>query len=452
MILIVLISTNLTPKVTFWYFNFRKVKTDQKQLIFVTEILDMTKSKLLIIGMVFPEPNSSGAGTRMLQLIHLFREQGFDIAFASAASDSEFMFDLTSIKVEKINIKLNDSSFDEIVRKLNPDIVLFDRFITEEQFGWRVSENCPDAIRILETVDLHTLRLARQKNSKENTDFKNQDLYSETAKREIACILRCDLSLVISEVEMEFLTTTFQINPTLLYYLPFLVSKIDDIAISNWKKFEDRKDFIFVGNFLHEPNWNCVLYIKEKIWPILRKKLPEAKMLIYGAYPSQKVLQLHKPQENFMIMGRADNAFEVVENARIVLAPIRFGAGSKTKLLEAMKCGTPSVTTKIGAEGMFGALPWNGKITEKTEEIIEAAFNLYTDKNLWEEAQHNGVLIVNRRFEKSLYENLFYKKITFLIKNLTTQRQQNFIGEILKHHSLLSTKYMSRWIEEKNRK
>lgn len=412
----------------------------------------MTKSKLLIIGMVFPEPNSSGAGTRMLQLIPLFQEQGYHITFASAASDSEFMFDLTSIKVEKISIKLNDSSFDEFVRKLNPDIVLFDRFVTEEQFGWRITENCPDAIRILETVDLHTLRLARQKNSKENTDFKNQDLYSETAKREIACILRCDLSLIISEAEMDFLTTTFQINPTLLYYLPFLVPKIDENVISNWKKFEDRKDFIFIGNFLHEPNWDCVQYINLTIWPLLRKKLSDAKMLIYGAYPSAKVLQLHKPQENFFIMGRAENAFEVVENARVVLAPIRFGAGSKTKLLEAMQCGTPSVTTYVGAEAMHGNLKWNGVITDQANEIIEAANTLYMVKNLWDDAQQSGIAIVNERFEKSLFKVVFAEKISALKENLSAHREQNFVGEILKHHTLSSTKYLSRWIEEKNRK
>jgi O-antigen biosynthesis protein len=412
----------------------------------------MTNNTLLIIGMVFPEPKSSGAGTRMLQLIDLFQQQGHQITFASAASDSEFMFDLTTINVEKISIKLNDSSFDDFIKNLNPTIVLFDRFVTEEQFGWRVTKYCPDALRILETVDLHTLRLARQKSFKENKSFKLEDLYSETAKREIASILRCDLSLIISEVEIDFLISTFKINSTLLYYLPFLVSKIESKTIQKWKKFEERKDFIFIGNFLHEPNWNCVLYIKEKIWPFLRKKLPEANMLIYGSYPSQKVLQLHQPAEQFFILGRADNSFEVVGNARVVLAPILFGAGSKTKLLEAMQCGTPSITTTIGSESMNGFLSWNGSIQDNPIAIIENAFRLYNQESFWLDSQQNGIVIVNQRFEKSIFEKDFSNKIIFLINNLGAHRQLNFIGEILKHHSLISTKYLSRWIEEKNRK
>lgn len=412
----------------------------------------MKNNTLLIIGMVFPEPNSSGAGTRMLQLIALFQQQGYQIVFASSASNSEFMFDLSSIKVKKIAIQLNDSGFDDFVKNLNPSIVIFDRFVTEEQFGWRVSENCPNAFRILETVDLHTLRLARQQSVKENQSFDLENLYSETAKREIASILKCDLSLIISEVEVDFLVTTFNINPSLLCYLPFLVSKIEKSTIDNWKKFDERKDFIFMGNFLHEPNWNCVRYIKEKIWPTLRKKLPEAKMFIYGAYPSQKVLQLHKPEELFLIMGRAENAFEVVENARVVLAPIQFGAGSKTKLLEAMQCGTPSITTTIGAESMNGDLPWNGFIADNDVEIVEKAIALYENQSFWEIAQQNGIEIVNKRFVKSLFETDFSNRIAYLKENLKAQRHKNFIGEILKHHTLLSTKYMSRWIEEKNKK
>ncbi len=412
----------------------------------------MSKQKLLIIGIVFPEPNSSGAGTRMLQLIDLFQQQGYQITFACAASDSEFMFDLSTIDVEKISIKLNDSSFDDFIKKFNPSIVLFDRFVTEEQFGWRVSENCPEAFRILETVDLHTLRLARQSSSKQNRNFEISDLFSETAKREIASILRCDISLIISKVEVDFLIMTFKIDPAILYYLPFLVSNIEKESIENWKKFEDRKDFIFIGNFLHEPNWNCVQYIKETIWPLLRKKLPEARMLIYGAYPNQKVLQLHKPNENFFVLGRAANAFEVVGNARVVLAPIRFGAGSKTKLLEAMQCGTPSITTTIGAESMNGNLFWSGFIVDSVNGIIEKSVELYENQKSWKNSQQNGIEIVNQRFDKTLFELDFSKQVAYLKKNLTHHREENFIGEILKHNTLASTKYMSRWIEEKNKK
>jgi glycosyltransferase involved in cell wall biosynthesis len=408
--------------------------------------------KLLIIGFVWPEPNSSAAGARMMQLISLFRVQGFSITFASPAQNSDFMIDLQEYDVEKKSIELNNLSFDVFIKELNPSMVLFDRFMMEEQFGWRVAENCPSALRLLDTEDLHCLRLARQKAFKENRSFNSTDLLvEEVAKREIASILRCDLSLMISEFEMELLESTFKIEASLLYYLPFLVEPIDDIEIRNLPSFKERKDFVFIGNFLHEPNWNAVQYLKEMIWPLLKKQLPEAVLNVYGAYPSQKVLQLHNKKDGFLIKGRASDAQKVVKEARVFLAPLRFGAGIKGKLLEAMQCGTPSVTTVIGAESMHGELPWNGFITDDVVDFVDVAVQLYQDNLIWLQAQQNGVKIINQRYVKELFENNFRTKIEFLRSNLQQHRLHNFMGAMLQHHTLKSTKYMSRWIEEKNK-
>ena len=408
--------------------------------------------KLLVIGFVWPEPNSSAAGGRMMQLISLFKTQGFCITFASPAQNSDFMVDLQEYKVEKKSIELNNSSFDIFIKDLNPDVVLFDRFMMEEQFGWRVAEKCPNALRVLDTEDLHCLRLARQKAFKENRSFKTTDLFvEEVAKREIASILRCDMSLMISEFEMELLESAFKIDKALLHYLPFLLEPIGDTEIKELPSFENRKDFVFIGNFLHEPNWNAVQYLKEMIWPLIKKQVPQAVLNVYGAYPSQKVAQLHNSKDGFLIMGRASDAQEVVKEARVVLAPLRFGAGIKGKLLEAMQCGTPSITTSIGSESMHGDLPWNGFVADDVADFVDVAVQLYQDKTIWGTAQKNGITIINQRYFKGLFETDFSIKIEFLRSNLQQHRMSNFMGAMLQHHTLKSTKYMSRWIEEKNK-
>ncbi|WP_396185345.1 glycosyltransferase [Flavobacterium sp.] len=407
---------------------------------------------VLIIGFVFPEPNSSAAGGRMVQLISIFKQHSFDVTFASPAMDSDYMVDFESLCVAKKTIALNCSSFDVFVKELNPSIVLFDRFMMEEQFGWRVAENCPDALRLLDTEDMHCLRLARQKAFKENRTFSTDDLLVEdVAKREIASILRCDLSFMIAEYEIELLQTIFKIDSKLLYYLPLILDPIDTSTIQNLPSFEDRKNFIFIGNFLHEPNWNAVQYLKETIWPLIRKQMPDAILQIYGAYPSQKVLQLHQPKQGFNIMGRADNAQEMVRNVRIVLAPLRFGAGIKGKLVEAMQFGTPSITTTIGAESMYGDLSWNGFIADDSQVFADKSVELYQDKTLWLKAQENGFRIIEKRYLKSLFESDFVEHILKVQTHLKQHRLHNFMGTLLQHHTLTSTKYMSRWIEEKNK-
>ena len=194
-----------------------------------------------------------------------------------------------------------------------------------------------------------------------------------------------------------------------------------------------------------------IKYLKETIWPLIRKQLPNVRLHIYGAYPSQKVLQLHQPKEHFYIMGRADDAQKVVRQARVVLAPLRFGAGIKGKLVEAMQCGTPSVTTTIGAESMHGDLSWNGFVADDPQLFADAAVQLYQDPIIWHKAQINGIEIVEKRYLKSLFANDLIQYILSVQSNLKQHRLDNFMGAMLQHHTLTSTKYMSRWIEAKNK-
>jgi O-antigen biosynthesis protein len=400
---------------------------------------------VVIIGAVWPEPTSTAAGSRMLQLISLFQKQDYEITFLCSASKSDFSFDLGTISVKTKAIQLNDSSFDAEIKSLNPDFVLFDRFMIEEQYGWRVIENCPNALRVLDTEDLHFLRKAREIAFKQNRELVFEDYISDVFKREMASIYRCDLTFLISEFEMQLATETFKIDATLLYYLPFLSEEIQ----TNIPSFEERNHFVSIGNFLHEPNWQTVLALK-KCWKSIKKQLPEAELHVYGAYVSEKAKQLHNEKEGFLIKGRAESVFEVYSKAKTLLAPIPYGAGLKGKLFEAMQLGLPSVTTKMGAEAMNGNIDWNGFITSDEADFIEKAIELYTNKNVWETAQKNGYKIIEKRFKKELYETDFMNQLENLQENLNAHRNQNFLGQILQHQSLQSTKYMSKWIEAKN--
>ena len=407
---------------------------------------------LLIIGFVWPEPNSSAAGSRMMQLIELFQHFQWHVVFASTASDSDYMANLEPLNISRKPIVLNDSGFDVYLSELNPTIVLFDRFMTEEQFGWRVASVCPDALRILDTEDLHCLRQARHKAVKSFIDFDIKDLFTEEiAKREMASILRCDVSLIISEFEMSVLQEHFKIDSSLLFYLPLLSNMVSFEDLNKMPKFNERKDFIFIGNFHHDPNKDAVVYLKEKIWPLIQSQLPMTSMQIYGAYPTAAILQMNHPKTNFCVNGRADDAKEVISRSKVLLAPLRFGAGIKGKLLEAMQYGTPSVSTTIGAEAMNGNLSWNGAISDDPQQIANEAVQLYQDENLWKNARQNGLEIINKRFLKSLFETDFINHILSIQGNLKSHRINNFFGAMLLHHTMRSTEYLSRWIEAKNK-
>ena len=406
-------------------------------------------NSLLIIGQTFPEPTTTAAGGRMLQLIEMFTSHGYAITFASSASSSEKSFNLDSLGVATQKITINDSSFDDFVRQLNPTLVLFDRFITEEQFAWRVTQSCPKALKILDTEDLHFLRKARQQALKDATDVKDANLFTETAKREIASILRCDLSLIISEFEMKLLTDTFAVSKEILYYLPFMVTKLPDSG--NFPEFEQRTNFMTIGNLLHGPNVDSVLYLKKEIWPLIKKQLPQAQLYIYGNYAPQHILELHNQKQGFYIMGWADSVAHVMQKARVCLAPLRFGAGLKGKLLDAMLYGTPGVTTSIGAEGMYGDLPMPGVIADTPERFAELSVAIYSNKIKWQQNAQRGVEIVKARYNGKAIAKDFMTRLDALKTNLKLHRQAHFIGQILQHQSLQASKYLSKWIEEKNK-
>jgi glycosyltransferase involved in cell wall biosynthesis len=413
----------------------------------------LSNQSVLIIGAVWVEPNSSAAGSRMLQLIELLLQQNYAITFATTTQKTDKAFDLKSIGIDEVSIKLNSVSFDAFVKELNPTIVVFDRFMIEEQFGWRVVENCPNAIRILDTEDLHCLRKVREEFIKKQEAFTiDKLLTSDIAKREIAAILRCDVSLIISTFEMDILETIFKIDKNIIHHIPFLLDRIEQNEIENWKYFQERNHFTIIGNFLHAPNVDAVLLLKKTIWKEIRKQLPKAELHVYGAYEIQQILELHNKQDGFLVKGYTENPIEIVSNCKVVLAPLRFGAGIKGKLTEAMICGTPSVTTSIGAEGMHDDLPWNGFVEDDFTVFAERAIALYSDENLWNQSQKNGIQIINQIYDKEKVGIQFINRLSSLQKNIENHRTQNFMGNLLQHQTLQSTKYMSKWIEEKNKK
>ena len=271
------------------------------------------------------------------------------------------------------------------------------------------------------------------------------------AKRELAAIYRCDLSLIISSFEMELLQRTFQISASLLLHLPFMLEGIQISDIASWKSFHERKHFATIGNFLHAPNVDAVMQLKHVFWPLIQEKIPKAELHVYGAYPTQQILEQHSKNDGFLIKGFAQDADEVTSSAKVVLAPLRFGAGIKGKLTASMQCGTPSVTTAIGAEGMHEQLPWNGFIANDVAQFVRGAVQLYTEDTVWEKAQKNGVDIINHLYNKEVLSELFQHRIAMLTSTLKEHRAANFIGSLLQFQTLRSTKYMSKWIEEKNK-
>lgn len=388
----------------------------------------------------------------MIQLISSFQEAGYEIYFASSADRTEHSHDFTPSGINCLTIRINDSDFDMLMRELRPDIVIFDRFMVEEQFGWRVAEHSPGSIRILNSEDLHSLRKARKDALSAETECTaSYWIRQKDTLRELASILRCDLSLIISKIEMKWLQETGIIPDHLLFYLPFILDNIKQYNTDSYISFEQRNNFIFAGHGKHAPNENSVRFLKEDIWPLIRQKLPGVSLSIYGKGYAAKIQELHDPASGFFIKGWIAKLQDEMVKARINLVPLRYGAGLKGKVISAIAAGTPSIMTNIGAEGILPSEGFDACLADNPEEFAAKAVALYTDKVAWKKLQASLKERYNAEFDRRLHHSRLHNQLEDLCASVEDRRNRNIMGRMLQHQSLNSQKYMSKWIEAKNK-
>lgn len=429
--------------------------------------------RVVLISSVWPEPRSSAAGLRDQNFIETFQKlPSWELFLLSAATNLEAREYWTTQGVQTCQVQLNDSGFDELVAELRPDYVIFDRFITEEQFSWRVQKFAPEAVRILDTQDLHFVRRARQKahqkkfSLEEITDLrperrlwreiltdKNTGQFDSSLKREVAAILRNHLSLILSTEEHRLLVEQIGLPPEKLMILPFGYQIQTDRFVPN---FEQRQHLCMIGNFRHPPNHDAAIWMSKEIWPKLRKELPAGTELhLYGAYPPKEISQLDDPQsKGVRVKGWTENAIKTLSEYRISLAPLRFGAGIKGKVTDSWQAGTPVVTTPIGAEGMW---PNNqkqpegfpAKIVMDVDAIIYTCKTLYEDQSQWEQLQNSGRQYLANNFDWKHWEAQFLSRLQST--SLTSDSPfSELLTQILWDNSFAKNQYFSRWIELKN--
>lgn len=407
------------------------------------------KLKLLVIGLQWPQPKATAAGQRMMQLLKKFLETGYSVTFASVASDGPYDAPLQDLGIHTRRIRLNHHSFDDFVKNEGFHTALFDRFITEEQFSWRIRSQLPECLLVLDTEDLHSLRHSREVAVKKNCLWQVSDWTGDPLfYREMASILRSDLSLIISRAEMNLLHQELYVLEGKLIYLPFRMEKPQAYKIM---PFKERSGFVFVGNGKHAPNLDAIKLLKNEIWPLLSKKLPGATIQIYGAYLPDSVRKMHKPEEGFQVLGWTADLESVLQRSRLQVAPLRYGAGVKGKILNAVGNGLPTLTTKIGMEGILGQTGEESFIAESTEEFTDKALILYQDRALWEKALQS-----QQRGEPSDFETGFEKLSGFLsgkdAERMALSRETKVIQKLLRDKAFDSVRYLSKWIEAKEEK
>jgi O-antigen biosynthesis protein len=360
------------------------------------------------------------------------------------------------------------------------DMAIFDRFFTEEQFSHAIYRRFPHAAMILDMQDIHALRRGRQQIVQQYDD-KERDaadpfasipsalshvppLTESNLLRELSSIHRCDLTLVCSPYEMDLLRHHYGVPEEKLCLASFFVDT-EKLPYNNHHPpipdFSIPPRFVFCGGFKHDPNVDAVRVLLDHVWPRIRSDLPHATLHIYGAHCPISQLQANYSSCNphgIFVHGyeeRLEAVFGPRKGPSILLAPLRFGAGIKGKIVDAWTFGMPVVTTPIGSEGMTTKEEekddyiFGGAVASTLDDFCHAAIVLATSSVDYFDAQQKGRAILQELFSASQNWKVVEQRLQQLLGSLETRRQRDSTQAILWHSSNRSTEYFSRWIELK---
>ncbi|KAF4040467.1 Glycosyl transferases group 1 [Phytophthora infestans] len=395
-----------------------------------------SKKKVILAGSVWPERTSSAAGVRSADIISVLQERGFQVL---CVSPSRLNGHTTRLEEEQ-------------------GLVVFDRFIAEEMYGWQAKKYAPEALRVLDLQDVHFIRRAREfAVKKQGVNFEdtldgaqlNIDPVEKLAIRELASIHRSDLTLYVSEFERDLLVSRFQIPDVRLHRCDFFYPEIET---SKLRPFQDRKDIAFIGSFKHAPNVDAVEWTKKTILPLFRRIGGDAEIHIYGSYgETKRFTKLEDPAQGFFMKGFAPDTHEMLSQYRLSIAPLRFGAGIKGKIADSWFVGTPCVSTSIGAEGMMSdSVPWGGAIANDPQDFATEMQRLYSDKPKWSAAQDAGGNTCLTSYNRSSNADSLMERVERLMQEKHALRQENWMGRILWSEKFRATEYMSKYIRGKS--
>lgn len=339
---------------------------------------------VVMIEAFYPRPDHDSGSLDQVNFVKIFQSLGYEVAFAALLDftpDADAKRPLVDLGVKCITAS-DYINVEEFVFLNAERISAF--FLSRFNYGGSWIEKartfCPHAQVIFNTVDLHHVREERR------ALIENDDAALEIAKAtkegELARIAAADVTIVVSESERDLLET---LAPTAdVRVIPL----IREVRERSFPPFEDRDGIAFVGGFQHQPNIDAVTTFLDKIWPQILAAAPTMKFRVIGSHLPESLSQ--RLDRNVEWIGYVPELEPWLDKVRLTVAPLRFGAGAKGKVVSSLLNGVPVVASQIAAEGM-GIAEGDGIVTaDGPEDYAERVLTLHDDKGLWNQTSTRG--------------------------------------------------------------
>jgi glycosyltransferase involved in cell wall biosynthesis len=357
----------------------------------------METKRALVCSPKMPEFDREGGSRRVFHLIEFFQEAGWAVSFmAQNASDGERYARVLQQKgvpvyvIEAAWPGGEDCLVDpaKLIAAANFDIAVTAFWYVAELLIPIIRSGSPKTRIVADSIDLHFLRESRSilnPNSDNGSSGTLDSRYALDMIRELNAYAESDAVLTVSQKEAD-LVNDFVNEPSHAYPLALM----EDLPLSPLP-FDERKGILYVGNFRHLPNTEAIKYFCHEVLPLIDERiLAEHPVYVVGNELEPDVVELGELRKYVQFVGWVPSLLPYFQKARISVVPLPFGAGTKTKLIQSLTVGTPSVSTTVGIEGLDLEHGEQVLVADNAVDFANAIEHLLESKEMWQRLAVQG--------------------------------------------------------------
>ncbi|WP_407907932.1 glycosyltransferase [Lysobacter claricitrinus] len=346
-------------------------------------------TSVLIVDQHLPRPDVDSGSVRMSAIAKIFQGLGFGVSIIAD--------DLSPGPGSDNYATPSFGTMLDVVRWLRARrneirLVILSRHTTASHWTPLIRELLPEARIVFDTVDLHYLRESRHASRVGSTML--ELLARITRSRELDAVRATDCTWVVSPVEKTLLERECPESRVQL------VSNIVDV-LPNRPGFTDRAGYLFVGNFSHEPNVDAIEWLASW-WPIVRAERRSVHLKVIGGGMPRPLKHKLERVDGIEVLGHVKDLESFLRSSRVMLAPLRYGAGVKGKINAAFAAGLPVVGTPCAMEGMIDTAAMSLGLGDTPESLARAAVRAHEDEALWQSLAEAGVQQATRAFSTAV--------------------------------------------------
>jgi hypothetical protein len=345
----------------------------------------------LMVDAYYPRPDNDSGSLDQVAFVGVFQALGYEVHFAAdleLGAETPYREQLTAMGVKCVTYPNYLSINDYLAR--NADEIAIG-FLSRVHFGSRHTETirqlCPQAVVIFNTVDLHHVREQREAELKGSAEGFARA--KETYCAEAAATRDADATIVVSQREAEYWKREVPEGNV------FMVPLLRDYRVARDNDFEARSGIAFIGGFRHMPNVDAVEHFLDDVWPLVHARMPDVEFQVIGANLPDTLSVRADPGVRFV--GYVEDLKGQLAGLRLTVAPLRYGAGAKGKVVTSLAHGVPCVVSSIASEGMGLTDGVHVAVADTSEDFAEKIVSLYHNRDAWTAQSNSGMDLIRER-------------------------------------------------------